>query len=72
MNRSRFTEELRDFEGARSGGEDDGPVPQARHIGGHALQLESQVRRHGCVRGQAAEGLTQIGSNGFKPLRCGA
>src|SRR5690606_20362037 len=42
--------------GARGRDEDGGAVPQARHVGGHLLRLEGEVRRHGCCRREAAEG----------------
>src|ERR1700678_280683 len=42
-------------EGARGRGEDRGSGAQARRLGGDALQLEGQIRRHGCLRGQTAE-----------------
>src|SRR6202789_2818111 len=45
----------RGAEGARGWGEDGGSGAQARRLGGDALQLEGQVRWHGCLRGQTAE-----------------
>jgi competence protein ComEC len=42
--------------GAGGGREGGRPVPQARDLGGDVLQLEGQVRRHGRVGGEAAEG----------------
>jgi hypothetical protein len=47
----------RDIEGARGRRGDIGCVPQARHQPGNVLQMESQVRRHGCIRSAAASGL---------------
>ena len=38
-------------EGARGWGEDGGSGAQARCLGSDAVQLEGQVRRHGCLRG---------------------
>src|ERR1700733_4796364 len=45
----------RGAEGARGRGEDGGSGAQAWRVGSDALQLEGQVRRHGCLRGQTAE-----------------
>src|ERR1700729_210731 len=45
----------RGAEGARGRGEDGGSGAQARRLRSNALQLEVQVRRHGCLRGQTAE-----------------
>src|ERR1700678_1393996 len=42
-------------EGAGGRGEDRGSGAQARGLGGDALQLEGQVRWHGCLRGQTAK-----------------
>ena len=42
-------------EGARGRGEDGGFGAQARRLRSNALQLEVQVRRHGCLRGQTVE-----------------
>ena len=53
------------FAGARGGGEVPLFMPQARHVGGHVLCVEEQVRRHDGVRGQAAEG---VGSSHGPPL----
>ena len=50
MKRARFTEDQdhRGAEGARGRGEDGGSGAQARRLRSNALQLEVQVRRHGC------------------------
>jgi len=42
-------------EGARGRREDRRSGAQVRRIGSDALQLEGQIRRYGCFRGQAAE-----------------
>src|SRR6202034_3635631 len=42
-------------EGARGRGEDRGSGARARCLGSDAVQLEGQVRRHGCLRGQTTE-----------------
>src|SRR5262249_53451876 len=39
-------------EGARGGGEDGRPGSQAWDFRGDDLQLEGQIRWHGCVRGE--------------------
>jgi hypothetical protein len=44
----------RGAEGARGRGEDRRSGAQAWRVGGNAVQLESEVRRHGRLRGQAA------------------
>src|SRR3970040_582796 len=43
-------------EGSRRRYQGPGPVPQARHLGRHVLQMAFEVRRHGGLQAQTPEG----------------